>query len=117
MLGAGLAATGIALGAFGAHALRSMATRESIDIFDTGVRYQMYHAFGLIASGLIGQGRGNSDVWTRRSIFLFSAGTALFSGSLYVLALTGVSWLGYLTPFGGLAFIGGWISLFLAARG
>ncbi len=77
-------------------------------VFETGVRYQMYHAFALIASGLLGAVLTVSLAKLRLAMILFGTGIVLFSGSLYCLALTGVSWLGFLTPIGGLSFIAGW---------
>ncbi|MGQ9814311.1 MAG: DUF423 domain-containing protein [Candidatus Roseilinea sp.] len=115
-LGAGLAGLAVALGAFGAHALRAAIPADLLANFETGVRYHMYHALGLLAvSFAITQ-------W-RRSLFpvfagwLFVAGIGLFSFSLYVMALTGWRWLGAITPLGGAAFIAGWMCLgVLAAR-
>ena len=108
-VGAFAAAIGVALGAFGAHALKSRVTEDLLAVFETGVRYQMYHALALLAvawaatrwpGGLI-----NASGW----LFLF--GILIFSGSLYVMTLTGVRWLGAITPIGGLCFILGWITL------
>jgi uncharacterized membrane protein YgdD (TMEM256/DUF423 family) len=112
--GALLAGLGVALGAFGAHGLRARVTPDLLAVFETGVRYQMYHALALL---------GISLAWTRWSTphltvagSLFLAGMALFSGSLYVLTLTGARWWGAVTPLGGVAFLAGWIALLLAAR-
>jgi uncharacterized membrane protein YgdD (TMEM256/DUF423 family) len=102
------AGTAVGLGAFGAHGLRSMVTPELLAVFETGVRYQMYHALALVAIGLAFtrlQGRAAAAAW------LFVAGTVLFSGSLYVLTLTGTRWWGAVTPLGGVAFLAGWIAL------
>jgi uncharacterized membrane protein YgdD (TMEM256/DUF423 family) len=106
----------VALGAFGAHALKARLTLDQLATFETGVRYQMYHALALLAVAL---------AMTRVPIFsllngagwLFVAGTLLFSGSLYLLCLTRKRWLGAVTPFGGLAFIAGWVCLAVAALG
>jgi uncharacterized membrane protein YgdD (TMEM256/DUF423 family) len=113
-LGAVSAFVSVAAGAFGAHALRARLSPELLAAFETGARYQMYHALGLIAAawaaarwpGSLPQSAG----------WLFVAGTVLFSGSLYALALSGVRWLGAITPLGGAAFLAGWICLALAAR-
>jgi uncharacterized membrane protein YgdD (TMEM256/DUF423 family) len=113
-LGAVSAFVAVAAGAFGAHALRARLSPELLAVFETGARYQMYHALGLIAAawaaarwpGALPQLAG----------WLFLAGTVLFSGSLYALALSGVRWLGAITPLGGVAFLAGWICLALAAR-
>ncbi len=96
----------VALGAFGAHVLKDRLTADLLTIFETGVRYQFYHAFGLLAAAwavqLGGQGLARGAGWC------FVAGTLLFSGSLYILALSGVRWLGAITPLGGVAFLAGW---------
>jgi uncharacterized membrane protein YgdD (TMEM256/DUF423 family) len=103
----------VAAGAFGAHALKTRLTPELLTVFETAARYQMYHALALLAVALGGARATPSPLWTW-SGWLFIAGTLLFSGSLYVLALTGVRWLGAITPLGGLAFLGGWALLALA---
>ena len=103
----------VALGAFGAHGLRAMVTPEMLAVFETGARYQMYHALALVAIGLAFarlQGRTAAA-----AAWLFVAGTVLFSGSLYVLTLTGTRWWGAVTPLGGVAFLAGW-GLLLTAR-
>ncbi len=107
----GLIAVGA--GAFGAHALRARLTPESLAVFETASRYQMYHALALIAAGWVAaRWPGPLAGWTG---WLFLAGTIVFSGSLYLLALTGVRWLGAITPLGGLCFLAGWLCLALAA--
>jgi uncharacterized membrane protein YgdD (TMEM256/DUF423 family) len=113
-LGALLAGLAVGLGAFGAHGLRARLPADVLAVFETGVRYQMYHALALIGIAL---------AWTRWSTshltaagFLFLAGIVLFSGSLYLLALTGTRWWGAVTPLGGVAFLAGWIALVLAVR-
>ena len=103
---------GVALGAFGAHALKSRLEPELLATFEVGVRYQMYHALALLAVAWA-QTRWPGAV-LNASGWLFVTGTLLFSGSLYVLALTGARWLGAVTPFGGAAFIAGWVLLALA---
>src|SRR5579859_6631171 len=97
---------GVALGAFAAHGLKSRLDANMLAVFETGVRYQMYHALGLLA---VGWACTRWPGWaTTSSGWLFVAGTVLFSGSLYVLALSGVRWLGAITPLGGVAFLAGW---------
>ena len=115
-LGAASALIAIATGAFGAHALKARLDPASLAIFETGARYQMYHALGLIAVAFAASQwpASRTAVWAG---WLFVAGTVLFSGSLYGLALTGVRWLGAVTPLGGLAFMLGWLCLALAPRG
>lgn len=102
---------GVAAGAFGAHALRGRVPPDLLAVFETGARYQMYHALALLAASRVaGRRCGRLAGW------MFAAGIVLFSGSLYVLALSGVRWLGAVTPFGGAAFLAGWIALALAGR-
>lgn len=98
----------VALGAFGAHALRARVPVDDLVVFETGVRYQMYHALALIALGLATAGRPSG--WSSRAAWLFGAGIMLFSGSLYVLVLSGARWWGAVTPFGGVAFLAGWLA-------
>jgi uncharacterized membrane protein YgdD (TMEM256/DUF423 family) len=113
-LGAVSAAVSVAAGAFGAHALKERLAPDLLAIFETGARYEMVHALGLVAAAwAASRWPGAAAAWAG---WLFVAGTILFSGSLYALALTGVRALGAVTPFGGVAFIGGWIALALAAR-
>jgi uncharacterized membrane protein YgdD (TMEM256/DUF423 family) len=115
-LGAILAGLAVAAGAFGAHALRSRLAPEDLAIFETGVRYQMYHALALFAVAWALTRWWGTGVATAG--WLFVAGTVLFSGSLYVLVLTGTRWLGAVTPLGGLCFLVGWIVLaWVALRG
>jgi len=117
--GALLAGTGVALGAFGAHGLKSRVTADLLAVFEVGVRYQIYHALALLAvSWATTRWPGN---WINASGWLFLAGILLFSGSLYVMTFTGQRWLGAITPLGGVCFILGWVSLaagiiFLPAR-
>lgn len=111
-LGSAFAFLGIALGAFGAHSLRESLSAEGAMIFETGVRYQMYHALALILTGLLGRTSVGSSSTLRLSLVLFVLGIVLFSGSLYVLALSQLKWIGVVTPLGGLAFLGGWALLF-----
>ncbi len=111
--GAVLAALGVALGAFGAHGLKEVLDTSALAIFETAVRYQMYHALGLIAIATLGMlpSAARAEPWLHRSCQLLAAGTIVFSGSLYLLVATGISWLGAVTPLGGLALILGWASL------
>ena len=105
-VGAVLAGLGVAFGAFGAHGLKAAVSPEMLAVFETGVRYQMYHGLGLLGlAWAIGR-------WPERRLetaaWLLVAGTVVFSGSLYVLVLTGTRWLGAITPFGGVTLIAGW---------
>ena len=103
----------VAFGAFGAHALRARLSPEMLAVFETGARYQMYHALAIVLVALI---LGRLDGWLVRTAgWMFTAGIVLFSGSLYALALTGVTTLGAVTPLGGLAFLVGWGLLAVAA--
>ena len=103
----------VAAGAFGAHALQNRLDAHGLQVFETGARYQMYHALaiGLAAFAMLGE----AAALARFAAALFLAGIVLFSGSLYLLALMGVRALGMVTPFGGLAFLAGWIALGWAA--
>ena len=103
------ASIAVILGAFGAHALRNRIVPDMLGVFEVGVRYQMYHALALLAVGLA-IGRWPAPAITMAG-WLFIAGTLVFSGSLYILALTGARWLGAVTPLGGVAFIAGWLAL------
>jgi uncharacterized membrane protein YgdD (TMEM256/DUF423 family) len=117
LIGAVLGFLGVAFGAFGAHALKARLSPEMLAVFETGVRYQMYHAFAvLIVAAGIGH-IGNARLLVMAGWFFF-AGILLFSGSLYALALTSVGILGAITPVGGLLFLIGWacLALFAAAR-
>jgi uncharacterized membrane protein YgdD (TMEM256/DUF423 family) len=114
-LGAVSALIGVAAGAFGAHGLRAIVAPDLLAVFETGARYQMYHAFALLAAAWA------ATRWPGRRVraagWLFAVGTLLFSGSLYLLVLTGVRSLGAVTPFGGLALIAGWACLASAPWG
>lgn len=110
--GAVLAAIGVALGAFGAHALRARLEPRSLEIYETGVRYQMYHAFALLAVAWL---LSRNVPAAANAGWAFMLGTLLFSGSLYLMALTGWRWLGPVTPLGGAAFLVGWMLLAFAA--
>ena len=107
----------VALGAFAAHALKKSAPEEAVNIFETAVRYQFYHLFALFAAGILYKEFPNK--FLRWSGMLFITGIILFSGSLYLLTyikgtgMNGYDWIGAVTPIGGLAFIIGWLSLFI----
>lgn len=103
----------VAAGAFGAHALKARLPADLLAAFETGARYQMFHALGLLAAGLLFAARPSALVAGAGWSML--AGIVLFSGSLFVLALTGVRWLGAITPFGGVAFLVGWTLLAVAS--
>jgi uncharacterized membrane protein YgdD (TMEM256/DUF423 family) len=112
-LGSASALIAVAAGAFGAHGLRARLTPDLLAAFETGARYQMFHALALLAvAWALTRWPG---AWPVRAGWLFVVGTLLFSGSLYALALSGVRWLGAVTPFGGVAFLAGWLCLLLAA--
>ncbi len=111
--GSGFALIAVITGAFAAHALKSKLSPDMFQVFEVAVRYQMYHALGLIAVAWA------STQWSSQLVtaagWLFVAGIVIFSGSLYILSLTGVRWLGAITPIGGAAFIIGWGCLLWAA--
>ena len=117
-LGATLAGLAVILGAFGAHKLKQLVGPETVNTYQTGVQYQMYHAFALVIVGILYERmQGSLLSWAG---FLFLAGILLFSGSLYLLASfkamnkVGMSGIGIITPIGGLLFIAGWILLIIA---
>jgi uncharacterized membrane protein YgdD (TMEM256/DUF423 family) len=111
-LGSIFGGIGVIAGAFGSHGLRSSIPPEMLTIFETAVRYQMYHSFGLMATAwAIGRWSGEKPVGLETAGWCFVTGILLFCGSLYALALTGKLWLGAITPFGGVAFAIGWIVL------
>ena len=115
MAGSLLMFLGVAAGAFGAHGLRSYFVQfpELAATYDTAVRYQMIHGLALFAvAWVVTKWPGNLATW---SGYLFLIGVIIFSGSLYLLVLTRLRWLGAITPFGGLAFLAGWVLLFLSA--
>lgn len=105
-----LAGLAVAFGAFGAHGLKGRLDPELLAIFEVGVRYQMYHALGILAAAALAPER------LKLIAGLFGAGIVLFSGSLYLLAVTDVRWLGAITPFGGLCFLAGWAAFAAAVR-
>ena len=112
-LGSASALLGVAAGAFGAHGLRDRLSAEMLAVYETAVRYQLFHALALLAvAWAVRRWPGPA---TAAAGWLFVAGTLLFSGSLYALSLSGVRWLGAITPLGGLAFLVGWGCLIWAA--
>jgi len=107
-----LGMTGVMLGAFGAHALRGRVSPEMLEVYKTGVSYHLWHALGLLGISLL----VDRLRWPRVTLALFIGGVVVFSGTLYLLAISGVRWLGAITPLGGLSLIAGWATL-LASRG
>ncbi|HSG46763.1 MAG TPA: DUF423 domain-containing protein [Longimicrobiales bacterium] len=108
-IGAVFALVGVALGAFGAHGLRATLSPADLATFETGVRYQMYHAFALMVAAWAASRWPGTPVHVAG--WLFVVGIVVFSGSLYALVLTGQRWLGAVTPLGGLCFLAGWALL------
>ena len=113
-LGSANAALAVILGAFGAHALKARLSSQMMDVYHTAVQYHFYHALGMLLVGVLAMQIQNG-AGLRAAGFLMLAGIVLFSGSLYLLALSGVTWLGAITPLGGLAFIAAWIVLAISA--
>lgn len=103
----------VVFGAFGAHALKARVTPDLLAVFQTGVQYHFYHALGLILVGILAASLPAAG-WIRAAGWLMLAGIVIFSGSLYVMALTGQRWLGMITPIGGVAFIFAWAALAVA---
>jgi uncharacterized membrane protein YgdD (TMEM256/DUF423 family) len=114
-IGALLGSLAVAAGAFGAHALREKLSERAIEIFETGSRYQMYHALALLlVASLLSRAEAGQSTLVAAGV-AFIVGVVIFSGSLYALSLTGIKWLGAITPFGGVALIVGWGCLVVAA--
>ena len=113
ILGGINAALVVMLGAFGAHGLKARMTVEMLAVYQTGVHYHLFHALGLLAVGIVALHIVDS-VYLKWAGWLMLVGIILFSGSLYVLSLSGLRWLGMVTPFGGLAFIAAWIVFVIA---
>lgn len=107
LIGSVMGFLGVAIGAFGAHGLRSRISPEMLAVFEIGVRYQMYHVFALLIVALV-PGRTAQARLLAIAGWSFVAGIVIFSGSLYALALTGTTTFGAVTPIGGLAFLIGW---------
>ncbi|KXS46705.1 MAG: hypothetical protein AWU57_5697 [Marinobacter sp. T13-3] len=108
-LGALAGLLAVMAGAFGAHALRGMVSARGLNVFETAVSYQMYHAIVLVAASLM------PTVGLPRRLLVVACGFLLFSGSLYLLVLSGTHWLGPVTPIGGVCFMIGWALLIIAA--
>lgn len=106
VVGASLAMLGVAGGAFGAHFLKSIFSEKALQVFEVGIRYQMYHSLALCLVGLRFQ--QTPSPWLGKVGFMFIVGIVLFSGSLYLMSFSGIKWLGAITPLGGLAFLLGW---------
>ncbi|MCT7953900.1 DUF423 domain-containing protein [Laspinema palackyanum] len=109
-----LAGLSVAAGAFASHALKPHLSERSMEIFETGAKYQMYHALALLFVGLVLSQTETPSIWLRVAGFAFIAGVLLFSGSLYTLSLSGIKALGAITPIGGAAFLLGWGCLAVA---
>lgn len=106
-----LGALGMSLGAFGGHLLRPVLPLTQMTIFETAVRYHMFHALAVLGTALAMHGYPHHATGLHRVAGLFTVGVILFSGSLYLVATTDLRWLGALTPVGGLALMGGWVGL------
>jgi uncharacterized membrane protein YgdD (TMEM256/DUF423 family) len=113
--GAAFALLAVMSGAFAAHGLKSILGESQLAIFETAARYQMYHAFALISVGLVSLHPQFSQRLLKLAAIAFGLGIVLFSGSLYLLALSQIRWLGMITPLGGIAFLAGWLLLVVAA--
>lgn len=113
VLSAVMSALGIALGAFGAHALKARLDPKLLEVYQTGVHYHLFHALGLAVVGLSALKINASPLLAWSGALMF-AGIILFSGSLYLLAISGMRWLGAITPFGGSAFIAAWVLFAIA---
>ena len=100
----------VLMGAFGAHALKNKLSEYSMSIYDKAVFYQIFHAIGILVVSILGQLFNTQDFNT--SGWFFAIGIVLFSGSLFILSITGIKWLGAITPIGGVMFILGWVLLF-----
>lgn len=113
VLGAINAAIAVGFGAFGAHGLEGKLSERLMDVYQTAVQYQTMHALGLLAIGLVAAYVGSSASLSWAGWLLMS-GIILFSGSLYTMAFTGITWLGAITPLGGVSFIIGWVMLIVS---
>ncbi|MFT8363627.1 MAG: DUF423 domain-containing protein [Sporolactobacillus sp.] len=115
-IGAALAFLSVAFGAFGAHILKERISAHYLAIYQTGVQYQMVHSLGLILVGILATVVFRTQTqWLTSSAWLMLIGIVLFSGSLYVLSISGITWLGAITPFGGVAFLAAWALVIIAA--
>ncbi len=114
-LGGAFAMLSVACGAFGAHALRARLDERALEVWETAASYQMYHGLGLLAvAWILAQTQSTAATVAGWAMVV---GVVVFSGSLYTLSLTGIKWLGAITPIGGVAFIVAWIALIVAATG
>jgi uncharacterized membrane protein YgdD (TMEM256/DUF423 family) len=113
--GAGFAVLAVTIGAFAAHGLKQVLDAYSLGLIETAARYQMYHALALLIVAVFSAIPQFSTRWLRLAAIAFTLGIVLFSGSLYLLALSGIKWLGAVTPLGGVAFILGWLALIVGA--
>lgn len=111
-----LGALAVVCGAFGAHGLEERLSAEMLDVWHTAVNYHVYHALALLALAVAPAALWNSP-WAARAGYAWLVGVAIFSGTLYALALTEIRWLGAITPIGGVALIAGWVLLIPAAKG
>ena len=116
-IGSILAGLSVAGGAFASHALKDRLSDRFLEIFETGTKYQMYHALALILVALLLNSQENTPITMVGTGYAFIIGILIFSGSLYALSLTGIKWLGAIAPIGGAALIIGWLSLAIAAWG
>lgn len=116
MLGSFMMLLSVAIGAFGAHALGPRIGEDHLAVYETGVRYHMIHAAGLLIIGMAA-GQWGASSWLKWAARLLFAGIILFSGSLYLLSITNIRILGAITPLGGICFMGGWLMFMLAAAG
>ncbi|MGL5075699.1 MAG: DUF423 domain-containing protein [Waterburya sp.] len=107
----------VVFGAFATHALKDRLSERALEIWETGTKYQMYHALALVLVALLLSRLATQSFPLIMAGYAFIIGVFLFSGSLYALSLSGIKWLGAITPLGGLAFILGWICLVVAAWG
>jgi len=113
--GAGLALLAVILGAFAAHGLKAVLDAQQLALFETASRYQMYHALALLVAGVMLTNPQFSRALLKLAAIAFILGIILFSGSLYLLALIGVNWLGAITPLGGIVLLSGWLVMMVAA--
>ena len=116
-IGSILAGLSVAGGAFASHALKDRLSDRFLELFETGTKYQMYHALALILVALLLNSQENKPITMVGAGYAFIIGILIFSGSLYALSLTGIKWLGAIAPIGGAALIIGWLSLAIAAWG
>lgn len=112
LIAAAMGFLAVALGAFGAHGLENSISEDMLDVYQTGVEYQMFHVTALITVAILCHLHKGSSASLRWSGYLFTVGIVLFSGSLYLLSITGITMLGIITPLGGVAFLAAWSLLF-----